>query len=730
MAQSARLSIDEFLLSLQHVKAHGDQWQAQCPAHEDSRASLSVSQGRSGGILVKCFAGCTFSAILNALNLTAGSLSAPKDPPSSQLPRILATYDYKDDRGDLRFQVCRFEPKDFRQRRPNGGGGWLWNMQGITKIPYRLNELLGHTTIYIAEGEKDCDALWKQGLPATTNVGGAGKWRETETLTLKNAGVSRVIVLPDNDGPGRKHAEDIARQMKAAGIACTVVPLPGLSAHGDVSEWFAQGHKLAELEALTSRPFVVPPSGYQEPEDKPDDPHGAGAWVHSDLGAAESLIARYGDHIRFDHKQDRWLVWDKHRWKPDATKEVRRIAHTHVRKWQQEALAIRTHTLKERVLAYTLRLERRGSMENMLYEAHAMLPIADDGTQWDADTGLLGCTNGVVNLWTGELRPGRPEDHVTMTTGIAFDHSAQCPRWLQFLEDVFAGDQEIIAFIKRAVGYSLSGDVREQCFFLCIGSGANGKSTFLSALNDAWGDYSYSTDIRAFASNSASTETTPFDLAELANRRLIFASETKANSRLNEQSLKNFTGGEKMNAQRKYGHPFEYSPVGKLWMGVNHQPRVMDDSFGFWRRVRLIPFTQIFTGSKDNRNLRAELRAEAAGILAWSLVGCLEWQRDGLHPPMQVMNAIEAYQEAENPLTDFILEWTVPDQHASISAAAFFQAYKEYALQQGLSERERLSPHSFGRLMVKKFDRKRGPSGQRYHGVRVVKRAQDLLTDI
>lgn len=199
---------------------------------------------------------------------------------------------------------------------------------------------------------------------------------------------------------------------------------------------------------------------------------------------------------------------------------------------------------------------------------------------------------------------------------------------------------------------------------------------------------------------------------------------------MNEQSIKSFTGGERINAQKKFGHPFEFQPVGKLWMGVNHQPKVMDDSHGFWRRVRLIPFERTFSGSADNRNLRRELAAEAPGILAWAVAGCRKWLAEGLNPPMLVMNAVDAYQDAEDPLLDFLLECTEPAESQEVSCSATYLAYRSWAKDQGMSEKETLTKNSFGRLMSRKHDKRHTMSGWRYLGLRVKVRPRDLLSQV
>ena len=181
--------VERLLSKLPDAKQAGKGWSARCPAHDDQRASLSIGEGADGRALVKCHAGCPAEAICAAVGLrvldlmpTADALPTPSKPKGSDgkngKPRIVAQYDYRDETGQLVFQVVRYEPKGFRQRRPDGKGGWTWSVQGVRVVPYRLPELLAEPArpIFIAEGEKDCDSLARVGLLATCNAGGAGKW--------------------------------------------------------------------------------------------------------------------------------------------------------------------------------------------------------------------------------------------------------------------------------------------------------------------------------------------------------------------------------------------------------------------------------------------------------------------------------------------------------------------------------------------------------------------------
>jgi AAA domain len=243
------------LLSRLHATGHGPHWEAKCPAHEDAHASLSVGTGDDGRILLHCHAGCPPEAIVTACGLTLADLfpGAPKAPRT-----IAASYDYTDEAGALLFQVVRFVPKDFRQRRPDGNGGWLWNLNGVRRVLYRLPTLKGHDTAFIVEGEKDADTLAGKGIAATTAPGGAGKWRDEYTQQLVTAGVVQVVILPDHDAPGAAHGQQVAASCHAAGLRVKLIALPDLPAHGDVTDWLSSRSK-SDLTTLVRSAFAWTP---------------------------------------------------------------------------------------------------------------------------------------------------------------------------------------------------------------------------------------------------------------------------------------------------------------------------------------------------------------------------------------------------------------------------------------------------------------------------------------
>jgi len=275
------------LSRLDRVKQTGPgQWQALCPAHSDHVPSLSVRLGDDGRVLLRCHAtsGCTAATICAALgiemsDLFPGTSDASDSLASNQARRLAATYAYHDEDGSVLFEVCRYDPKDFRQRHPDGKEGWIWNLNGVRRVLYRLPQISKADPdewVFIVEGEKDADGLARLGLLATTNPGGAGKWRLEYNEVLKGRD---IVILPDNDAPGRKHAAKVAQSLSLVARSVKVVELPGLAEKQDLSDWIRSEHTREELDALVADAELWQPDegGSTDPEQGASEREGSQA---------------------------------------------------------------------------------------------------------------------------------------------------------------------------------------------------------------------------------------------------------------------------------------------------------------------------------------------------------------------------------------------------------------------------------------------------------------------
>ena len=307
-------------------------------------------------------------------------------------------------------------------------------------------------------------------------------------------------------------------------------------------------------------------------------------------------------------------------------------------------------------------------------------------------------------------------DHMlTKYADVEFRDDAECPLWLAFLEKIFGGNAEIIGYLQRAVGYSLTGDTREQCLHLLHGSGSNGKSTFLEVLQALMGDYGVQADFATFVEKKGDGPRN--DVARLAGTRMVRSSEIGEGKRLNESLVKSLTGQDTIAARFLYSEAFEFRPTFKLWLAANHKPVIRGTDHAIWRRVRLIPFTVTISESEKDETLKDRLIAELPGILRWAVEGCHLWLERGLHPPDAVTVATTAYKNESDILGTFLEECCEIGSGLEVSATELYTAYKRWAHENGEFE---LSQTAFGRRIEERgFDvRKNGVKYRR--GLRLV----------
>lgn len=715
------MTAHEIVSRFEDAKETPNGWQAKCPAHDDRQASLSVNTDDPEKVLLHCHAGCSVDAVCLAAGLKVKDLFLTKGRHSNghrsngtaasksrrstlANKRIVAEYDYRDESGELVFQAVRLEPKDFRCRRrvvTGTSAGWVWNMDGVRKVPYRLPEVRKAIEecrqVFIVEGEKDVGTLEGLGITATCNAGGAGKWLKSYSPYLAGAD---VVILPDNDNPGREHAESVAKALQGHAGRIRVLRLPELPPKGDVSDWVEHGGNLEDLTRLVEST----PDWEPAPED--DITLGLDGEPLNDLGNARRLVKQYGKTIRWCCDAGKWYVWDNTRWNRDETGELARMAKTIVDGMFELAAQTKTQAEKD---ADTDRMDAAKAFERhavasgnhrrilaMISQAESEPGVPVLASALDADSWVFNCQNGTIDLRTGQLRPHDPTDLISKLSPIAFDPDAACPTWESFLRDIFQSDDELIRFVQSAAGYTLTGDTREQVFFILHGCGSNGKSTFLNTLRDIFGDYETKTSTDTLIERDSSATN---GLAALRGARFVNATESSAGKRLAEALVKELTGQDTVSARFLYQEFFTFVPTFKLWLACNHVPLIQGQDHGMWRRVRLIPFGVQFrdpdddTGPYKDKTLPDRLKAEHEGILAWLVRGCLEWQRGGLPGAEAVRFATGQLQNDLDVLGGFLTEHCYFDKHAETPAKSLYDEYCQWAEKNG---EKPLTPRWFG----------------------------------
>lgn len=397
------------------------------------------------------------------------------------------------------------------------------------------------------------------------------------------------------------------------------------------------------------------------------------AHEETDLGNAEVFVSMHGDRLRYVRDRREWLVYEEGRWRRDDTGEAERAAKEVARERLLRATEV-DGADRAKAAKWALASQSEPRIRAMLALAASERELVLRSDALDIDPFLLGCGNGVVDLRSGRLRPSRPEDMLSLGTDIGFDPDAPRARWERFVEEIFNHDYDLVAFFKRACGYTLTGDTREQVFFVLHGGGCNGKSTAVEIGKRVLGGLAQTSAFDSFA-RTRGDRAVRNDLARLHRARLVVASESGKDRRIDEAVVKLLTGGDTITTRFLYAEHFEYVPQFKLWLVSNHRPRIDGDDDAIWRRVRLIPFNVSFMGREDP-GLRDALAAELPGILAWCVEGCLEWQRDGLGLAPAVGQATSEYRQDEDVLGAFLEERCRPGgQTTAVDLRAAFDAY-------------------------------------------------------
>lgn len=640
-------TIDEFLGLLENTKRRGqNQWMALCPGHHDVKPSLSIKTA-DGKILLKCFSGCKLTDILKPLKLEPKDLFLNSHKTKLEHREIDTIYHYTDAKGKP-FEVVRTKPKGFYQRRPDGNGAYTNNLRGIVPTLYHQDELKQDCSLVLfVEGEKDVDRLRSLGLMATTNPMGAGKWRDSYTKALHN---TDLVIIPDNDGPGRDHANHVAKSLYGIAHKVRILELPPESK--DISDWLDNGGGIKQLEDLVSScPEYEPP---RETPVKAPPALDIDSFNLTDMGNAERLVRCYGDKLRYCYERKRWLVWNDKVWEWDAGSKITALAKLTVRNIYHEAGDEPDEKKRKELADHARRSESGHKIDAMINLAQSEQGIPVKVTELDTNHWLFNCLNGTLDLKSGQLSPHRKEDMLTILVSVEYRPDAQCPRWLNFLDRVAGDNAELVGYLQRAVGYSLTGDTKNQVLFFLYGLGSNGKSTFVTTIRKLVGEYGERVNTDLFMVKDRNAGGPKEALANLRGKRYVIASELEDGRRLAVSLIKDMTGGETIKADRKYEHEVEYQPTHKLWLVGNHKPVIADTTLSIWRRMKLVPFIITIPDKEINLNLPAKLEKELQGILTWAVKGCLDWQRSGLSEPGAVRDATASYRHEQDILGDFI----------------------------------------------------------------------------
>lgn len=440
----------------------------------------------------------------------------------------------------------------------------------------------------------------------------------------------------------------------------------------------------------------------------------------TELANAKRFSLMHGHIVRYCYRWKTWLVWDRTRWRKDDLGTVQRLA-----KEVPHQIWMQAHDADSaEARGWAAESSKARSINAMLALAQSEVSITPD--ELDTDHWLLNCPNGTVDLRTGELRQHRQEDFITKLCPTPYDPDAECPRWEKFLRQIFDGNTNLVEFMPRLLGLWLTGDIRDQIVTIFWGDGSNGKSTLLKTFMKMLGeDYCTVTVkdllIRKWGDRHLTTT------MDLRGMRMALSPETMEGAKLDTDMIKQHSGGEAIRGNRMCKDTEQFDATHKLVIGTNHRPKVTEDDHGIWRRLALVPFKVKFwnptKGESGPRHLKADLAldesllAESAGILAWAVRGCREWQRDGLQVPPEIQQATEEYRLEENTVGRFINEKCVRDPAGEVKAGTLYSRYKDWCLGEG--ERY-VTQTAFGLKLKKDFKKDPRKNATYYIGVRLV----------
>ena len=471
----------------------------------------------------------------------------------------------------------------------------------------------------------------------------------------------------------------------------------GVHTYGQIT----MGKALADCQTVYNPPKTKKrkqqdPSQYEQPpidiyehiipdEVENEDKSPLPEWIwgpYNDTWNACRLVERHGENLRYNPSKG-WLIWNGVCWEEDRAGRVRLLVDDTILSLRGYIDVLAKHSGKaaEKLRAWLSTSRNTGRKDNMLKEASYFEGISTLPEQFDRDVYLLNCQNGTIDLRTGKLLEHSRNNLITKVIPVEYHPDAKAPIWEKFLNRIFDGNTELIRFIQRAVGYSLTGSIKEQCIFILHGVGKNGKSTFLNTIRTMMGSYTRNANAQVFM-KSGDTLNYP-EIARLQGARFVTTTEPEENEKLSESLIKQVTGGEPVTAKELYKSPFEFTPEFKLWMATNHKPKISGTDLGIWRRIRLIPFNVIIPDNEIDRELGHKLQNELPGILNWALAGCAAWMKDGLKEPAEVLSATESYQSEMDTLFTFISECIVEKKGEILKAGDLYKVYEAWCSRNG-----------------------------------------------
>ncbi len=551
---------------------------------------------------------------------------------------------------------------------PRGGGHWYINTEGH---PFK-------TTAGILPG------VDVRGVGGFINTSGSSRFGEYVIVRLPT---------PDSLIPWTKLSERVraATNGRKPAEGRPITELKEGSRHADlisyIGKWRNRGFTQDEIETQTlalnrSSPNPLPEDEALKMAREYEHQTKAAHFNQSDYGNAERLVSLYGDIIRYSTERKSWLVWTGEVWEWDlGSIRIAKLAKQTARNILREAADEQDDDDHKELIKHATATERQVRLDAMIKSAESEDGVAIKVAELDANQWLINVHNGTIDLRTGILKSHDRADLITEILPIDYEPDAHSTEWDTFLHRIFSEKTDLISYLQRALGYSITGDQSEQVFFFCYGNGWNGKSTLLNACRLVMGGYATQVPPTAFMVDKTKHGGPDEAIASLYNKRLVCSTELEDGQRLSVSLVKRMTGGEPIWCEHKFERGYNFQTTHKLWLSGNHEPIITDTTNSIWYRLKKVPFA-VEIPEADRKKGYAEYLAKehSQAILTWLVQGCVEWQKTGtLGEPEAVTQAVAEYRDQQDILHDFLTERCIFQKSATLEQKALYADYKQWA---------------------------------------------------
>jgi len=702
-------------------KSSGDGFACRCPAHDDQTASLSIREGEKG-LLLHCYAGCTFDAVAAALGIKPTELfhaNGTARNANGQQKKLIANYPYHDAEGKLRFEVCRFDPKGFSQRRPDPAtpGEWLWNLKGVDRVPYRLPELItavkAGETVFVAEGEKDVTALVANGFVGTCNAAGAGKWQDTFAGYFE--GAKAVCIIADKDTPGRKHAVAVAANVSGKAQSVKVIELPDVDGQPvkDAHDFFEAGGTANQLREIFAAAKEFEPFANAADEITPNDwfkkkflglaeAHGEPVALKSTNGRAKAsdlnesfMAATLGENAN-PSEPTVYLRGENRFYTYSPERGIYILASEEDVSARLSALLLScARACKEfcDVDALEFALRDSSALAGAVKRAKSLTIVPDNYFSGGMEE-FMPVANGILRVSDRTLQPFSPQYHFRNNLPVDYHPGAKCPNF----ENILLGkslELDDIGLLQRWCGLALVGRNKSQAILILSGTAGAGKGTFIRVLKGIIGEANIGS-LRTEQLNQR------FEIGRLIDRTLLYGADVPANFLSNDNAsfLKSMTGGDPITVELK-GSMAAPSLTCEFNIVATSNSRLVvhleGDVAAWQRRLKIIEYTKAKPANAIPDLDKMILVEEASGVLNWMLDGLYalrtaNWQL--ALSPVQKSRVDELLLESDS-VNEFFKDCCITDSTAlGLTKADAFAAYSDYCTDRSWTG---LSQNLFGR---------------------------------